>query len=506
MMTARNRMKLRDLRRGIGFSTMAVGMLFVAFALRAALMPAQNDTFWHLRAGADIWATGQIPRIDHYSHTFAGAAWPDHEWLAQAGMFLAYRLGGMPGLEIGATALAIAASAFVWRLTVGSLATRAIVTLVGLGLSSWFWALRPQVLTLFLLAVLLTMLVRERYRFIPLLFLAWANAHGGVVLGGLVLAAAWAAAVLRAWRARDAAGGAVRAVDNRRVRALSIVVPLAGLACAASPLGFGIYRFVIESTARSIAVHITEWFPVLPTDGFGVLFWLATLGLVAAIVRRRGAFVAGEASWAEWVTVVTACALLPLAIRSQRNTSPFMLLAIPAASRVLGPEFRFSTLLARLRRPKPTPSTPRPADPDRPRLNLAILAGMCAIAVALAGWTYAFGSDRLGWRPIDERALAAARACDGPLYNHYDDGGTLIWFLPEKPVFVDGRQDPYPLDFLTEFVAVEAGQRSYRPLLERFHVRCAFLPLKSPTVAGLDKEGWISRYRGDKYAVLEAPR
>src|SRR6185503_7708895 len=96
MMTARIRMQLRDLRRGIGFPTMAVAMLFVAFALRAALMPAQNDTFWHLRAGADIRATGAIPRVDHYSHTFAGAPWPDYEWLAQAAMFLVYRVGGMP--------------------------------------------------------------------------------------------------------------------------------------------------------------------------------------------------------------------------------------------------------------------------------------------------------------------------------------------------------------------------------------------------------------------------
>ena len=481
---------------------MAVAMLFVAFALRAALMPAQNDTFWHLRAGADIWATGAIPRVDHYSHTFAGAPWPDHEWLAQAAMFLVYRVGGMPGLELGATALVIAASVLMWRLTVGPRATRAIVTLIGLGLSSWFWVLRPQVLTLFLLAVLLTMLVRERYRFIPVLFLIWANAHGGVVLGGLVLAAAWAAAVLRAWRAGGAPDG-VTAADRRRVRTLSIVVPLAGLACAASPLGFGIYRFVIESTARSIAVRITEWFPVLPNDAFGVLFWLAVLGLVAAIVARRRTFVDGRASWTEWVTVVTTCALLPLAIRSQRNTSPFTLFAIAAASQVLGPDFRFSSLFARFRRARPP--NPRPADPDRPRVNLATLVVMVAVAIVLAGTTYASRVDRLNWRPIGPRALAAARACDGPLYNHYDDGGTLIWFLPEKPVFVDGRQDPYPLDFLIEFVAVEAGQRSYRPLLDRFHVRCAFLPIKSPTVAGLDRDGWISRYRDDKWAVLEAP-
>src|SRR6185503_10309788 len=87
MMSAPKRMHLRDLRRlgrGISFGALGVGMLFVAFAAVALVMPAQNDTFWHLRAGQDIWRTFAIPRADSYSHTFPGAAWPDHEWLSQA--------------------------------------------------------------------------------------------------------------------------------------------------------------------------------------------------------------------------------------------------------------------------------------------------------------------------------------------------------------------------------------------------------------------------------------
>ena len=78
-------------------------------------MPAQNDTFWHLRAGQDIWRTGHVPRVDHDSHRFAGAPWPDHEWLTQALMYLAYRAGGMPGLQSGAAALVLAAAALTWR-------------------------------------------------------------------------------------------------------------------------------------------------------------------------------------------------------------------------------------------------------------------------------------------------------------------------------------------------------------------------------------------------------
>ena len=58
-------------------------MLFIILALRAALMPAQVDTFWHLRAGADIWRNHRVPHVDTYSFTSGGWPWRDHEWLWQ---------------------------------------------------------------------------------------------------------------------------------------------------------------------------------------------------------------------------------------------------------------------------------------------------------------------------------------------------------------------------------------------------------------------------------------
>ncbi len=117
----------------------------------------------------------------------------------------------MPGLEIGAALLVLAAAALTWRLMVGPPATRAVVMTMGLALGSAGWVLRPHVLSLLLLAVLIWLLVRERFRIIPLLFVLWANAHGGVVLGGLALAAAAAVAGLRWWLRREPA-------DRRRAR------------------------------------------------------------------------------------------------------------------------------------------------------------------------------------------------------------------------------------------------------------------------------------------------
>ena len=72
-------------------------------------------------------------------------------------------------------------------------------------------------------------------------------------------------------------------------------------------------------------------------------------------------------------------------------------------------------------------------------------------------------------------------------------------------MFVDGRQDPYPIPFLLEAGEVERQRKPYRPLFERWGIRCAFLPAASPTVAALGAAGWQRRFGDADWAVYEAP-
>jgi len=189
-------------RPGISFEGMIVGLLFVVVALRACLMAAHADTYWQLRAGQDIWTTGHIPLTDTYSYTAAGRAWPNHEWLWQALVYPLFRVGGMPLVTAGGALVVVATLALVYRLMVGAVSVRFALLLLALPLASLVWALRPQILTLLGLAALVTLLARERFAPVPLLFLAWANAHGGVAFGGVVLFAAFLAALLRCRSAR----------------------------------------------------------------------------------------------------------------------------------------------------------------------------------------------------------------------------------------------------------------------------------------------------------------
>jgi hypothetical protein len=479
------------LRRGISFADMAVGFLFVVFVSKALLMPATADTFWHLRAGADILRTGAVPHVETYSFTAAGWPWRNHEWLWEPISYACYHLGGMPLLSLCGAAFVVAALALVHRLMVGPAWTRFLLLMLGLPLTIPVWTLRPHLFTLFAVPLLVTLLARARLWPIPLLFVLWANMHGGVALGGVILGVTTAAAVLR-WRIHRTPA------DRRRARALAVVLPLAAAACLATPLGTGMFHFLADSMVRIRAVKIGEWQPTVPTDVYGAIAWaLVLLFLTALVVRRRALRDGHASSWADWAAVTGALALLPLAAAAVRNVAPFLLLAIPATSRLLGPDAR-----ARL----PWRKAPAPdAATDRPRANLALLAAMSVAALVFVAWSYRVGPPSLGWRPVDGRALAAVRACDGPLYNQYDDGGYLIWFVPEKPVFVDNRQDPYPLQHITAQLDVQWERVPYRSLFDRWGIRCAFLPVASSTVAALERDGWITRFRDDRYTVQSAP-
>ena len=375
--------------RGLSFDGMLVGLLFVVVAFGAFLTVAQADTFWALRAGQDIWRTGHVPRVDTYSFTAFGQPWPDHEWLWQAVAYPIFHVGGFPLFTAFAAVLVIAAVAIVYHLTVGTVPTRFVLVALAIPLSSLVWALRPQLVTLLALAGLLWLLVHERFAWLPPLFLVWANAHGGVALGGVVLLAACAAAWLRAWRAEATPD------DRRRAWRLGAAVPLCALATALTPLGFDLFRFVVASEARLCAACIGEWFP--PSLGLLAPFWILAAAFVGLLIARRRRL--RVAPWQDWVSVAAVVALLPFAARSARQIGPWLLLAPVAASRLLGPEFRWRR--------------PRAASSDHPRLNTLVVAAFVGALVLCVGVAWARPLQRLGWQPVPAAAPRGAPRVPG---------------------------------------------------------------------------------------------
>ncbi len=452
------------------FERFATLLFFLAMAAAASLMPAQSDTWWQLRAGRETITTGIIPLRDAFSHTVNGGYWPNHEWLSQVVLYGVYAVGGLPGLTAFAAAIVTSAWAIVWRLTPGSTITRLVLSVLALAPFATEWSLRPQIFTLLGMAITLWLLVKRRYFLLPPLFAVWANMHGGVMLGGIVVASHGIASV----------------VSERRLFTRPMIAgALCALATGVTPLGFSLWTEVPAMLGRLQSYGVREWQPPSLTDRFLVTFWLMLAAFAFLVVRRK--------PWrhdpARAVAFWGAVALLPVALNVSRNVPVLQILLVPA----LGMLVEGLSLV-----------WDRSSRRERPAFNAVVLSTGCAAALAAVVFAWSAPLPKLQWRPLSTGVIAALESCPESLYNRYDEGGYLIWFVPSRKVFIDNRQDPYPPALMHEHIRVETTG-DYRDLFERHSIRCAFVPTETVLAQRLTRDGWTALYQDGLWAVLAKP-
>ena len=140
------------------FDRLLTTLLFVTISLAAALMPAQNDTFWQLRAGHDMWHARAVLLHDTFSHTAYGSAWPNHEWLSQVVLYASYAAGGLILVTLTAAAAIVGAWWIIWAITPASARTRFLLIALVVVSACGTWSPRPQVFSLLLLAATVALL------------------------------------------------------------------------------------------------------------------------------------------------------------------------------------------------------------------------------------------------------------------------------------------------------------------------------------------------------------
>jgi hypothetical protein len=114
---------------------------------------------------------------------------------------------------------------------------------------------------------------------------------------------------------------------------------------------------------------------------------------------------------------------------------------------------------------------------------------------------YARPIDHMRWTPLPQASLSALASCRGNLYNRYDEGGYLIWFARGHKVFLDGRQDPYPVALIKEQVRVETTGE-FTDVFQRYDIHCAYLPAASRVSLGLQRAGWTTLFRDARWILL----
>jgi hypothetical protein len=450
---------------------LATTLFFLTIAVAAALSPMTSDTWWQLRAGADMWASGRVLLSDTYSHTAFGAFWPNHEWLSQVIFYGLYRLGGLPLLSLFAAGLVVAGWAVTWQLAGGPAMRRLAILLPALVPASEHWAPRPHAVSLLCLPLAVWLVTKRRYLLLIPLVAFWANCHGGVLLGLVVVVAALTATALRTPKDRTRIGLALLGCVG---------------AVSATPLGASFWVEIPRSLARIHQLPLNEWFAPKLTDVAMLPFWILAavlVGLLALNWRRLLEPSAQDLS----VVCLAAVVLLVPAATAVRSVGPFLMLACPAICGLL-PIDALATVTTRER-------------PNRPLVNLALTASAGTLALVAVVCAYHLQIEHLQWTPLPPASLQALHQCPDNLYNRYDEGGFLIWFEPDRRVFLDGRQDPYQPTLVLDQIRAETSG-DYASVFAGHHIRCAYLPAASPVAARLSTAGWSALYRDASWVVL----
>jgi hypothetical protein len=476
--------------------TFAAVVFLGLFAL-AARNVTDPDIWWHLKTGQYIAEHKSVPHADPFSYTRAGEPWVAHEWLTDLLLYELLRTTGFGGLIVIFAAI-ICAVFFMLYLRCGP-----DVYIAGLAVfyAAWatepVWGVRPQVLSLLLTSLWLLLLERSErnpkilWWTLPLTLL-WVNLHAGFALG-LALSALFLVGELVEY----ALGRSQQTGSPLRTAALVLLLDL--LIVPVNPNGLRMYSYPIE-TLRSAAMqnYITEWaspnfhhpeywpFLLIVLCTFAVLSWSRRQ------VRPRD--------------VLLLLVSLYAGLCSIRMMPLFVLITVPLICQRVGdwPANRSQPV-----RPAP--------------LSALLLNGVIVLSIAVfAGVHTATVIQR---QPQAEMQSFPARAVaflqthppSGPIFNHYDWGGYLIWKLyPSTRVFIDGRADLYGGELhgaklhgamlLDQFADTYQFKDDWGQTLRHWRIGTVLVPPGSALATGLrSSPGWRVAYEDSQAVVLNAP-
>jgi hypothetical protein len=476
----------KTLRRAFSFEVMLALGLAVITVCTISNRFQDPDLWWHLKIGEIVWQTHSVPSTDTLSYTAYGHEWMAHEWLAELSIYTAYHFWGNTGLSLWLAALGSTLFILIYRLC-NLAAHDPLLAFMG-GVCAWFFAsvglaIRPLLLGHLFLAAELAILEfgttgnRRRLWLLPPLFAVWVNCHGSYLFGLGVLGVYFASSFMRGkWGPITAEGE-----DTRGRARLGILLLVCVAATCCNPVGIRLltYPFNLYFQQTTNLAAVQEWAaPNLREPRAIGLIAVTFAVFLLPFVRRT------PIRLRDCVLVLTA---FVLASRHLRMLILFGIVAAPVLCRLV------PALLPEDRRR------------EHPAANAALMAVFLAVMVWIFPTPAAIQRQIRAANPTGAVDYIRRTGLAGPMLNDYGYGGYLIWALPERKVFIDGRADLFDwTGVFAEYGRWAMLEEDPKLLLDKYHIRFCIFPKNAPLMNALPYlPGWSKVY-ADNVAVVYA--
>lgn len=381
-------------------------LIFITVIFWVTMQGIDPDFGWHLRMGQLILSKG-IPVVDPFSYTMPSYPFVDHEWLTNVCLAILYPRMGIVGLSILFTFSAFAALALQFPV---SLKKWAVIPLfLSIGTFSIYLGIRPQILSWLFYSILLTILLHKkvwhRFRFLlPVLFLLWANLHGGFPIGIVTFCLFLV----------------VSQFVKKKIVYIDWFLFLCSLAVTfINPYGYRMWWEVwVSLSDGSLRWSIQEWLPALFVMNY---YFLLLLPLSVA-------FIFCTSKHFSLFELALFVILLCFGLSSARNVPFWIILALPMTTKAFA---YFAQDIEKI-----------PFASRRFSIAYIFYFGFCIVALSpqvYSSLTSDLQSRGDSFYPNSAILYLQKHPTSGQIFSTYNWGGYLIWKLPDKKVFIDGR-------------------------------------------------------------------
>lgn len=429
------------------------------FSLRVIF---DTDLGLHLRIGEQIYKAKGPIYGNPFGLYFRDYQYVYHSWLSQLIIFLIFKNFGLYGLNIFYAFLS-GLTMFVLHkicLEKGESKNHLLLLAFLTPLVVFVAGLRTRAITFLFLAVLYFLLLKiekgeRRWAFlIPLIFTFWANLHGGFLMG-LFFLLLWLIFEI----------GQFKLSGKFLLLFQSLIFSF--FFSLLNPYGIGVYAYPLRMLANSIMFKtIMDWQP-LTSDStvllFGLLF-TALIFLFKAKISPKEQFL--------------FFSLFFLSVFVSRFFLMVVLVTIPIL-------MQFFEFVKKHRRYKDSLRS----------FPVLFSSAICLLSIFL---NQSFQIVKMVWAnqsienyaaslalPMPYKAIKFVKGKDLPqnLLNDYNWGSFLLWQLPQRKIFVDGRMDTFVINglpFLGDYLQMVYAQGDWQGLLEKYQVEAVFLDKTLP--------------------------
>ena len=436
----------------------AVSLLVVVLMAANYFSPfADLDFTWQIRTGEEVVRTGNLRPRDSFSYTISGREVPEFEGLYGVGLWATWNVFGMGGLKL-LRVVCVGGPLLIVGLRLHREGVRwrgvALALLVLVLVESQAWNLRPLYLSTMGLLLVSGWLHdhctgrRPLPLWLPLLMLAWANLHPGVIMGQGLLVGAIGWEWLNQWIRLNAPLGRTALRRLTWIGSLGIAATF----LSPDPLGRMLYPLSPESH-HPILQSIPEMRPLSefllqPPYTIFLVYIVAALTLWTIIRRFR--------QYRLWeIALLAALAWLGTrAFRGVLDWLPVMLmLAAPHLVRMLATAARTRRQLLSQRLLLWDNSVKRLLSAPLfrwgwgwPAAALALLTILSVIPPVSREMPMRNNAE---W-PVGAADWIEAHGVEGRVFAAPDDGAYLMWRQPRIRSYVDTRYLFFPPELIAD--------------------------------------------------------